>query len=136
VEAPSREVARRRVSDLGEMVGQVRLVEIVEDPAADRAHLPGRTRCPRCGGTRWRSGREFLIWLGVIFLFPLGALLLLIPPTHRCLSCGYCYKSHSVPVQEVGVAERHGLLYQIVYVILVAVAIVGGLVAIGLLFAR
>lgn len=137
VEADNAEAARSKVIGLGEVVGEVRLAEVLESPApAPTPFIPGVVTCPRCTGQVWDGGRGCLVWLGVILLFPIGLLLLFVKPTWRCVKCRYTFQSYTAPVNPGELPHQHGVLYQIVYAILVVVAILGGLLVLALLFGQ
>lgn len=48
--------------------------------------------CPKCHTNNTKSKRGCLIWFFVIFLFPIGLLLLFIPPRNLCHNCGFSWK--------------------------------------------
>jgi hypothetical protein len=109
ISAPSSEEARRMVNAAGMLAGPVRLLRfeapsspapaqpVAIEPGPQGHAPPGAVFCPRCRGWRWRSGRGGFIILWVVLLFPLGPLLLLIPPKHTCEQCRYAYRSHTSP---------------------------------------
>lgn len=119
VEAASSDDARRRVMALGEIVGEVRLIEVLDSVASISPAIPGVITCPKCGGTKWEGGRGCVIWALVILLFPIGLLLLFIRPTFRCRGCRYSYASYSAPVEIERTAKPLTLL-EVVGVVLVA----------------
>ncbi len=111
VEAPNAEQARERVAALGEIIGGVRLAEIVQSAPATPAQpstIPGVVACPKCGGTTWAGGRGCLLWVLVILFFPLGLLLLFIKPTWKCQSCRYSFQSYAAPTTIGGGSEFSG----------------------------
>lgn len=55
-------------------------------------------RCPLCEAISWKGGRAVAQSLCVILLFPIGLVLLIIPPTWVCRKCGYRYASHAKPM--------------------------------------
>lgn len=148
VEATSTESARLKVLHLieaHEIVGDARLSEVVETPEAQPtvqmvtpsipgvSVIPGVATCPKCAGTNWKGGRGFWVWLLVVLLFPIGLLLLLIKPTWYCTRCQFSYRSYSEPVSILNLPKRRGVLEQIAFAILLAVAILGGLIVLVLL---
>jgi len=137
VEAANVEAAQTKVIGMGEVVGEARLAEILESGAsAATPSIPGVVTCPRCKGQVWTGGREWLVWLLAFLAFPIGLLLLFIKPTWRCATCSYTYRSYTEPVNPGGMSQQHDILYQIFHGILVAVAIVGVLLVLALLFAQ
>jgi len=144
VEAESGEAARSKVIALGEIVGQVRLAEVLEAESPEPATatmIPGVVTCPQCHGTSWSGGRSCLFWVAVILLFPIGLLLLIEKPTWRCARCSYTFRRYSAPVDlpsEDCPTQQHGILYQvgsiILYTVASLVAILGGMLLLGLLF--
>lgn len=54
--------------------------------------IDNRLNCLRCHSSNTISKRGFLIWFFVIFLFPVGLLLLLIPTRNHCNDCGFNWK--------------------------------------------
>lgn len=139
VRATSREDAANRVAALGEIVGKARMLEVVDDAATEASPIqvalapaiPGQVTCPTCSRHSWESGRGLAVWLGILLFFPLGLLLLLVQPTHKCLHCGYSFTSYRAPAVDPSDLPPRGVWYYLgqVTLWLILVAILVGVVA-------
>lgn len=95
VESFGMEQARSKVAEMGEIVGAVRVVELL---AASQPGTAVIRDCPECGTCgQWTGGRPAAHWLAMVLFFPIGLLLLLLTPTWRCRACGYAYDSYRPP---------------------------------------
>jgi hypothetical protein len=136
VEADNAESARSKVIGLGEIVGEVRLAEVLGSAAPVPApSIPGIVTCPSCKGQVWEGGRGCFVRTLVILLFPLGLLLLLfIMPTWRCMSCGYRFQSFTVPAVPGEGTQNDRNLAGCIYIFLVMFALILAAVAFGVYF--
>ncbi len=99
ITASSRKEAKDKLLSMGEIVGSVKLVEILsEDSTSIDGFCKYVNTCPNCSGTVWSGGRSKWIWVIVIIFFPIGLLALFIEPEWKCIKCGYRYSSNTSPI--------------------------------------
>lgn len=137
--------ARERVNRLGLAAGHVRLIDdgtaapSMSAPMTPASGSPGRplagsasrapeppgaVHCPKCHHWRWSSSRGLLVWFFLILLFPVGLLLLLVQPEHKCMNCGYTYRSHAIPPGATSSTQ-----FTLLIVLIAITALVGSIIA-------